>query len=690
MSRRLGWIRLGLLPFVPWLAGALRAQEKQAPPKPSESELLLELMDLMDTPVVAASKESQKASEAPAIVSVVTSDDIRHGGFRSVAEALATLPGLYGIDDHLGTNFGIRGIGGGLRAYSRIAKVMIDGQPISFRPDTTNLLGPELIPMEAVERIEVVRGPASALYGANAFLGVVNIVSKSGEGAKSSVLARGSSYRGSPGGGGEGVFASKAGRNQLFVAGSISYLDLSGDRLAAGSPYLGNYPSPETRNDVARPVSLFARWRSEWGKTSALELTGHYSHLDTVAELLDFGTLSHQNRIVQNNAFLRAKYETRFDPVALTVAGAISKGGPGTQERLNSGSTTTFPRRDVGYDGKDLMAEAKWSFGKRNSLTGGVDWTRDTQHLMTVYTVDAATGTETLTSLRQGDKSFQNTGVYAQLMYYPIEALGLTGNVRLDKHNIYGNKTNFRLGSVWQVTSAIHAKALYGTSFKAPAALQLYAQPLYGGDVLGNENLKPESARTAEVEVGWKVSKTLAITVDGYMTKVDDKVELVPVGGNFRPANLGTQDAKGVEGTLQWVFGRMSVMGTYSWQRTDDEGVDPLNRPTKVPTAMYPTHLAHLRWQLRSAGWGDLQVSGLWASERRATDSNISANLGRQPYTLSSYTLLNIAYLRQMDTARLHLRILNLFDKRFAEPGFAGIDLPGRGREYVLSYAVSF
>src|SRR6185312_10744457 len=71
-----------------------------------------------------------------------------------------------------------RGVSGGLRAGTRLVKIMINGTPVNFRPDLRAFIGPEYIPILAVERIEVVKGPLSALYGANAFLATVNVITR--------------------------------------------------------------------------------------------------------------------------------------------------------------------------------------------------------------------------------------------------------------------------------------------------------------------------------------------------------------------------------------------------------------------------------------------------------------------------------------------------------------------------------
>jgi iron complex outermembrane receptor protein len=130
--------------------------------------------------VVAATKLKQTVAQAPSIVTVITKKQIFEHNYQSVAEALSYVPGIFVNYDYAFFDAGVRGISGELRGRTRLVKVMINGNSIANRLDTTNLIGPELIPMDAIERIEVLRGPNSTLYGANAFLGVVNIITKKG------------------------------------------------------------------------------------------------------------------------------------------------------------------------------------------------------------------------------------------------------------------------------------------------------------------------------------------------------------------------------------------------------------------------------------------------------------------------------------------------------------------------------
>src|SRR5262249_41941579 len=109
----------------------------------------LDLATMLSTPedVWTASKSAQKNSEAPAIITTVTREQIAVWGYRSVAEVLSHLLGFYVVDDHISPNLAVRGISGGLYADSSIVKVLIDGHSVAFHSTGGNWLGPELVPL---------------------------------------------------------------------------------------------------------------------------------------------------------------------------------------------------------------------------------------------------------------------------------------------------------------------------------------------------------------------------------------------------------------------------------------------------------------------------------------------------------------------------------------------------------------
>lgn len=684
--------RMATLPAMLLLGSVILHGQTPSAPEPEEDKAL-NLLAMMNTEVVVASKKSQTIAESPAIVTVLTASDIHACGFRSVGEALATVPGFYDVYDELNHNVGIRGINGGMRAYSSILKVMIDGQPISFRSDGTNFLGPELIAMEAVDRIEVIRGPASAIYGANAFLGVVNIVTHN-PGWKPSLLLYGQERTGKKSGLGlDGNLSYAHSGWGVSLAGTTARLDRSGMRLPEESPIMriSRPPSLESRDDLSRPRSLYAK--AQYKVVENLEFRGmaHYSLLDNMGEWLDFGTLSHQNRVSVSNQFVRVQAKYRpMENLELEGSWATSHGGPSSREKLSSGNLTSYPMRKMSYDGQDASLDIRFSPWQGHDLSLTFDRSMEDQQLLSIYTVSSSTGQIVPVGI-QPVKEFTNTGISFQYSGKPLDSLGLTANVRRDQQNIYGNNTSLRLGLVYTFSSKWSGKLLYGSAFKAPSPYQLYSPvPLYSGEVIGNPNVKPMTANTVEAELSWFLSIHLTAGLNVFHYKVSEKIELLPSGVNWTPTNFGNQNSNGFEGTLNWVTGiHRWTVGT-AYQKTENHTPDLFRGDLVAPSVAYPTWVGDCRYVGHYSNWGTLEAGYRYASRRRATDSNLYQNF-YVPYSLGSYGIFHLCYTLSLGlNHHIALRVSNLGNARFAEPGYRGYDIPGQDRTFQLSYRWSF
>ncbi|MFP2931464.1 TonB-dependent receptor plug domain-containing protein [Pyxidicoccus sp. 3LG] len=664
------------------------AQEQDAPEETPGSLSELPLEDLMQVEIVTPTKEPVTVEEAPAIVSVVTREEIVTWGYRSVAEALEHVPGFYLMRDFVTPNLGVRGLSAGQRSYNRIIKVLVNGQPTTFRAEGTNFIGLEFIPMQTIERIEVVRGPASALYGANAYLAVVNIITRQpASGHVGELLVRAAA--GPPLGVGGEVLLEHA-RPSWGVLGTAgyAYVDRSGYELPAESPNFDTFPTHESEGDISRPLTAFGAFNLAPSKRVALHVQALYSRLDTFAEFLDFGTLSHDNHLVVHNFSGRAKLDVRpTDWLDTSASVGFATGGPSSRERLNVGDTATRPRRDFRYRAIDLVLESS-ARTRGYSLLAGIDLTRDLEKPLTVFTVNNADGSETAPLGIQEEVLFQNLGVYGQGTARPFESLpgfGLTANVRYDRHNIYGGVVNYHVGLANQFTPALSMKLRTGTSFLAPNPLYLYAQPLYAGDVVGNPELQPETATTSEAQVLVTPFPQLLLSVNAYLTDTSDTITLLPQGAQtVLPVNVGTSRTLGLETEARWSHGGHHLAATFQAQNTEEERQDPFLGTLSQPAAAYPRVLAELAWTWRSGLVGTVGLRGRYVGARRASRGNIL--LANEPYLFDPYALVSAIWMYEWKNARVHLQVNNLLDSRFAEPGYNGVDLPGYGREATLSF----
>ena len=115
-----------------------------------------DLESLLDIEVTTSTKSRQRGASAPAVITVITGDEMRARGYTSLADALRQVPGFYDVYDLVQHNVGVRGINGGPRAGGNVLKLMIDGHSVDYRATTANFFGEELIPLEAVDRVEII------------------------------------------------------------------------------------------------------------------------------------------------------------------------------------------------------------------------------------------------------------------------------------------------------------------------------------------------------------------------------------------------------------------------------------------------------------------------------------------------------------------------------------------------------
>ncbi len=674
----------------------------------------VDLAALLSTPeeVWTATKTEQKNYEAPAIITTVTREQIGVWGYRSISEVLSHLLGFYVVDDHTSPNLAVRGISGGLYADSSIVKVLIDGQSVAFHSTGGNWLGPELIPLSAVERIEVVRGPASALFGADAFLGVINIKTRSGKSLTGATAWLAGGRAGTKLATDIDVSAGfEKGDFDVVVAVRQSNQDLSGLTIPDSSPAPsvpnngGEEPLTAEGLDQASSSALArVTYRPRTG--TELGVFGYYSSMRRGEE---FGSLFQlvNNRVSLSQMRAGLFLEQTLTPtLRLSFKGSVFRGGPGDDNRLEVGSEFYYVRRQFGFRGGDVDGQVEWTPGwaKDGSvrLVAGASAFLDDEQLpsrvgISKQATDLVQPGDVIApiSIYQGRKSFLNSGVYLQGMWTAIENwLSLTGGLRYDRHNVYGGQISERVGLVSNPLSNLHAKLLYGSAFKSPSPLLLYAIPSAIGDVVGNPQLKPQFVRTVEFQLAWEPTDYISLSGNTAYNVLSDKTEFVQQGINKVARNVARA------ATLTW-----ELMGEYKYQsvfrahlsfetqrtvrRTGQDGYSA--EVVGDAGGIYPNMMLHggLAAQPTSLPLR-ATVQASWIGERRPSDTNILLNGG--PYVLPSYLLLEAG----LATTRFDLFGLDRHEVSFAltgknllgaggpAPGFSGVDYPLTPRTFFL------
>jgi outer membrane receptor protein involved in Fe transport len=686
----------------------VRAQSEAEPQDDARDLGTLTLEDLLQIRVRVATKTELQAAATPAIVTVVTRDEIELRGYRSLAEVLRAVPGFYDVYDGVTHNIGVRGINGGQNASGNVLKLMIDGQPVDYRPTTGNFFGPELIPLAAVERIEIIRGPASALYGANAFLGVVNVITRSGASVNGARLTgQGALVRTHVGGGGGLVMGTALGPVDVLLGASYLYLDRSGLGLPKSSPILGVDTTglaarAPSQNDLSQPISVIGKLSLGsvlWGRLTFLAAI---QSLDAHGEYQSPAPLTHDTRITELNQNYRLSYEvTPIERLTLSASLHYFNGAPTPDSRQDIGRSDYLMLPSVAAKGGGFTVEGRVRAHRMLELTLGGDFV-DEEHTLETFdqkllrpvfgpdgtTVLRAAGTIIPGQNHGATRTFRNVGVFVQGLLRPTPQWTAVAGLRLDYHNIYGANVSARGGVVY-ARAALSLKLLYGSSFKAPSAEQLYAQPIGFGGIQGNPLLQAQRAHTIELAAGYQLpGQRGTISANVFASDVIGRVEFLPSGNFVQAQNIRDEWVLGGELDSRFRLTRsfhlrFSAGVARTVALSPGEGL--LDKPL-LSNSLFPAYQFHAigDWSLPIPRVGlHLSAEVSYIGPREASFSN--ALIFGAPYEVGGYVYTALAlatselHLLPRRETHLALRISDVINYGWVEPGFGGVDVPSQG-----------
>lgn len=680
----------------------------------------LSLEEVLNMQVVTATGQEEARALAPANVLVVTRDDIMLRGYRSMAELLAGVPGLFVVDDLVNPSLAVNGVSGGLRGGTRIVRMMINGVEVSFRPDLTAFLGPEYLPMDAIERVEIATGPLSALYGANAFLATVNVITRTPPpGASSAMSLRLTRLGETSGQRGAGTIGFNDGRKSLFVSFVLDQLDRSGMRLERTFPAQDLTPhlfEGRSRDDLRRTFGSFASFRVTGDRLGALSLQGGLQRMDAGTEFQVNSLFSHAGRLSLYNGWSNATWERAWGGhgggasgrlVETTASIGWSQGGPtrDTQLYLPDSRAVMF-KPNYSYGAVTGKLELGLAPGRPFSLAAGIDAEHDRQRILYYTQVFNAPvgqnrpGDEVDVGIGADEPRFvtvRNLGGYVKAGLVPMPErlpdLRLTANTRADVISqgpvSFPWQTSWRAAAAYRFSPAISAKLIVGRAFQVPSAVLNFARPGYGtignivgvANVPGAEPLRPQSVTSLQAGLSATVFDHFALEGEAYLQEVKDRIEFIRYGANYRAANRGDTRQVGLTAIFRFIQRPLSLYLGGNVLRSIVGGTLSDEPPSGFPgaTATLGGTFDVPRWDVR------LNAETRYVAARGASQTNIVAN-NQESYHLPAYTKTDLTlstgfHLFGPGTqTTLLVGVRNLFGVRFSEPGYGGFDIPGFGR----------
>lgn len=507
--------------------------------------------DTVDDVLVTAARIAQPASDVIGSATVITRADIQRRQVQSVQDLLRGETGI-----SIANNGGL----GKLSAmFIRGAEadqvlVLVDGVRVgSITAGTTRL---EYLPVDQIERIEIVRGPRSSLYGSDAIGGVVQIFTTKGSGPAFSV-----------GGGSHDTYDASASFGHDSGAAwfnlSANHIESDGFNSCRPSPRFGEYYSggcftDEPDRDGYRNTSGTLRTGYRWGDKADVEVTALYAK----------GRTEYDSSFTNQTDFVESVYSVkgRFAPTANWNLTALVGVSNDKGDELRDGQFVS----NIDSERRNASLQSDWTVAGNQVLTLGLDYLDDRLDSNTLY----------------DRTSRDNLGVFGQYKAR-FGAHELLGSVRNDDNEQFGNHTTGNVGWKWFLTDNLAVHAGWGNAFRAPSFNDLY----YPG--FSNPDLLPEESDSYEVGVSGSVA-AFGWSLTAFETRIDDLIAYDFVAQ--RPMNVDHARIRGAEAEVRTRWNNLSVALGYTY-------MDPRSR---APNGDYENYLPR---RARQSGRLDINYS---------------------------------------------------------------------------------
>ena len=622
----------------------------------SLTDLSLEdLMQLDAGQVFGASERLQPALEAPASVSFITAQEIQRYGYRTLADVLRAVRGVYVTNDRNFSFVGIRGFGKPGDYNSRIL-LLINGHRVNDNVFGQAEIGAEFgLDPAMFERVEIIRGPASSLYGDSAFFAVVNVITKSG------TSLGGTSVTVETGTLGTQLVRSSTGHrltNGLDVALSGTYERSDGVQEL----FFPAFDSPLTNNGIAEGLDA-ERTKQFYGRVTkgGLTITGMYGTRRKTVPTASAATLFNQQawseETTDRHGLFDVDYGRSFGDTRITVRGAY--------DRFSYSGIYPFA---VETDGTATMVGLTEGLGSRWTATAGVTRTFAGRHTLRA-------GAEFIDNLHQdqhasfvGPVPFYDlpNSTTQQALYVQNESklaswIIVNGGLRYDRYEQFDRVTP-RGAVILLPSSAQSFKYLYGRAFRAPNFYEL--NDFYFGERV--HTLRPEAIDTHEFVWERYFNDRLRTAVSTYWYKADRLItaaldETAFVGTTY--VNQGQVRAKGLELEAQVrLRGESRALVSYAVQRAADHETGD-----ELPNS--PRHMAKARVSLPGPfARSFVSVEAQYLSSR-ATFPRPDAGDGLYVGRVGAAATANVTLVQPLGQAwELTGGIRNLFDTKYSDP----------------------
>ena len=591
--------------------------------------------------VVTATRSPVNADREPSSVTVISGDKLRAEGITTAVEALRAVPGLSLVQTGSyggATSLFIRG------GESKYAKILVDGIPVN---DAGGAFDLSTLSIDNLDRIEVVRGPASVLYGSDAMAGVVQLFTRrGGDGVRGDA-----SFRAGGLGSRDGEVAIRGGDQRAHYS-----LGAAQQRTDGFQPFNSGFRQGSASAALGTTLGRFDANLSARFTDRAL----HYP-TNGSGEVVDSNTVRRDDRLaVGLDAGLRLaeRVALRTTLASYDVHGTTDDQPDGPTDQSYVFTTTDRSHRRSGDVRLELALPAS------TQLTIGTQIERKWQ--------------ESITRSNFGDDAppaatRRSTGGYAQLLLQPVRGSTLALGGRFEHNEQFGDFWTYRAAGSARVAPSTRLRASIGTAFREPTFLETEGS----GYVIGNRALNPEHALSIDAGVEQNIGTVAVVGATYFSNSFRDLIDYKYSATEPNYFNVARTRASGVEleGRLQLLDGvHADASFTHLSAHVDDPGTSTAATSVFAPGAKLlrrPANTIDVGVGYRTSAYGvELRTLRIGAREDLYYPSDFSAT---QRVTLPAYTRADLSAdvrllpARTRDGVSATLRIENLFDTQYTD-----------------------
>ncbi|HFG1928331.1 TPA: ligand-gated channel protein [Vibrio cholerae] len=615
-----------------------------------------------ETMVVTAAGFSQAIQNAPASISVISREDLESRYYRDVTDALKNVPGVTVTGGGDNTDISIRGMG------SNYTLILVDGKRQTSRQTRPNSDGPGieqgwLPPLQAIERIEVIRGPMSTLYGSDAIGGVINIITR---------------------------------KDQQQWSGNVQLSTVVQENRASGDEQSANF-------FVTGPLS----------DALSLQVYGQTTQCDEDEIEHGYGDKSLRSLTSKLNYQLNPDHQLQLEA---GVSAQDRENNVGKSAQSSGSKTDNEYRRnhiavshqgdwqDVGQSDTYLQYEENTNKSREMSIDNTVFKSTLVapigEHMLSFGVEGKHESLEDKTSNKISSRTHISNTQWAGFIedeWALAEQFRLTFGGRLDHDKNYGSHFSPRVYGVWNLDSAWTVKGGVSTGFRAPQLREVtpdWGQVSRGGNIYGNPDLQPETSINKELSLGYLSDTGLSASLTAFHNDFKDKITRVKCpdsictsGKNQFGAdptyrvNIDEAETYGAEAEFGFpITDTIDFGSSYTYTRSEQKTGEFAGKPLeKLPKHLFSSSL---NWQTtdRLSSWTNLNYRG------KEVQSNGSASSSKK--MAPSYTFIDAGITYALtDTATIKAAVYNLFDQ---DVNYAEYDYVEDGRRYWLGLDIAF